>query len=163
MPRRMRRQTTRQLRRCGSRERNPSHLSRVRVLNKPRRLLRASGRRKQRAAPRNLYFNLVISRIVRLPSPLRVLSTLNSAPSRTIQARNHIVRAPAIVRVLWFGTYPHYRGHPTVLRTSKYLQALFLSHFCSSLRRVFWWRFSKKARANKTMQRPAGSFLKAAW
>ena len=147
MPRRMRRQTTRQLRRCGSRERNPSHLSRVRVLNKPRRLLRSSGRRKQRAAPRNLYFILVISRIVRLPSLLRVLSTLNSAPSRTIQAtrtiqaRNHIVRAPAIVvRVLWFGTYPHYRGHPTVLRTSKYLQALFLSHFCSSLRRVFWWR-----------------------
>ena len=41
---------------------------------------------------------------------------VNSAPSRTIQARNHIVRVPAIVRVLWFGTYPHYRGHPTVLR-----------------------------------------------
>ena len=39
---------------------------------------------------------------------------VNSAPSRTIQARNHIVRVPAIVRVLWFGTYPHYRGHPTV-------------------------------------------------
>ena len=110
-----------------------------------------------------VYLILVIPRIVRLPALLRVLRTLNSAPSRTIQARNHIVRAPAIVRVLWFGTYPHYRGHPTVLRTSKYLQALFLSHFCSSLRRVFWWRFSKKARANKTMQRPAGSFLKAAW
>ena len=62
----------------------------------------------------NLYFILVISRIVRLPALLRILRTLNSAPSRTIQARNHIVRVPAIVRVLWFGTYPHYRGHPTV-------------------------------------------------
>ena len=56
----------------------------------------------------------MISRIVRLPALLRVLRTLNSAPSRTIQARNHIVRVPAIVRVPWFGTYPHYRGHPTV-------------------------------------------------
>ena len=35
----------------------------------------------------NLYFILVISRIVRLPALLRVLRTLNSAPSRTIQAR----------------------------------------------------------------------------
>ena len=40
---------------------------------------------------------------------------VNSAPSRTIQARNHIVRVPAIVRVKSLGTYPHYRGHPTVL------------------------------------------------
>ena len=61
-----------------------------------------------------VYLILVIPRIVRLPALLRVLRTLNSAPSRTIQARNHIVRVPAIVRVLWFGTYPHYRGHPTV-------------------------------------------------
>ena len=35
----------------------------------------------------NLYFILVISRMVRLPALLRVLRTLNSAPSRTIQAR----------------------------------------------------------------------------
>jgi len=41
---------------------------------------------------------------------------VNSAPSRTIQARNHIVRVPAIVRVKSLGTYPHYRGHPTVKR-----------------------------------------------
>ena len=27
---------------------------------------------------------------------------------------NHIVRVPAIVRVKSLGTYPHYRGHPTV-------------------------------------------------
>ena len=52
---------------------------------------------------------------MRLPALLRVLRTLNKAPSRTIQTRNHIVRVPAIMRVLWFGTYPHYRGHPTVL------------------------------------------------
>ena len=89
--------------------------------NKRRRLLRASGRRKERAAPRNLYFILVISRIVRLPARLRVLRTLNSALSRTIQARNHIVRVPAIVRVLWFGTYPHYRGHPTVRLRSHFI------------------------------------------
>ena len=39
---------------------------------------------------------------------------VNNAPSRTIQARNHIVRVPAIVRVKSLGTYPYYRGHPTV-------------------------------------------------
>ena len=32
---------------------------------------------------------------------------VNSAPSRTIQARNHIVRVKSLA------TYPHYRGHPT--------------------------------------------------
>ena len=58
----------------------------------------------------NLYFILVISRIVRLPALWRILRTLNSAPSPTIQARNHIVRVPDIMRVLLFGTYPHYRG-----------------------------------------------------
>ena len=43
-----------------------------------------------------------------------VLRTPNRAPSRIIQAQNHIVRVPAIVRVKSLGTYPHYRGHPTV-------------------------------------------------
>ena len=45
--------------------------------------------------------------------------TVNSAGRRTIQARNHIVRVPAIVRVKSLGTYPHYRGHPTVSSSEK--------------------------------------------
>ena len=34
----------------------------------------------------------MITRIVRLHALLRVLKTLDSAPTRTIQARNHLVR-----------------------------------------------------------------------
>ena len=60
------------------------------------------------------YFILVNSRIVRKGALFRVLQDPNSAPSRTIQARNHIVRVPTLVRVFWLGTYPHYSGTPTV-------------------------------------------------
>ena len=45
------------------------------------------------------YFILVNSGIVRKGALFRILQDPNSAPSRTIQARNHIVRVPIIVRV----------------------------------------------------------------
>ena len=65
-----------------------------------------------------LLFILVISR-----APTRLLEVHywglrapKSAGRRTIQARICIVRVPAIVRVKSLGTYPHYRGTPTVLQ-----------------------------------------------
>ena len=70
---------------------------------------------------------------MRLPALMRALRTLNSAPSRTIQARNHIVRVPAIVRVLWFGTYPHYRGHPTVLQQKTAVYQPFIQTMASGI------------------------------
>ena len=46
---------------------------------------------------------------------LKASDIVNSAGTRTVQARVYIVRVPAVVRIVSPVTYPHYRGTPTVV------------------------------------------------